>query len=327
MIIKESDISRFLHSRVALAIIAIIAFIATNSAFSSGNITPILDDKGLGLTPINRWLEPGRFSVTVSMLLNIGIALLMIYLNKAFNILRNPTILFAGLFLVLQLPLTTLTGQLYGGTVLCAVILLCAFFLFSTYNSPNPWAIFTISAILSFGTFYQYAFMFFAPIMLIGCVQMRILDLRIILAAIFGFVTPPWILFGFGILNAQNFVFPQFTSIYSQLSSAEALHMLVTIGISAFTCLGAWVANIVKIISYNAQTRAYNGFFAMLSLLSILLMLIDFTNYIIYVPILNCCAALQLGHLFSIYESRRSYIGIIAVFVVYFALYLWGAWI
>ena len=82
----------------------------------------------------------------------------------------------------------------------------------------------------------------------------------------------------------------------------------------------------VKIISYNAQTRAYNGFFAMLSLLSILLMLIDFTNFIIYVPILNCCAALQLGHLFTIYESRRSYIGIIAVFVVYFALYLWGAW-
>lgn len=327
MNINESDITRFLHSRVALVFFAIIAFITTNIAFSNGNITPILDNKSLGLTPINQWVEPGRSSMIVNMLLNFGIAALMIYLNKAFNILRSPTIIFAGLFLILQIPISIITGQLYGGTVICAIILICACYLFSTYNSPNPWAIFTIFSILSFGTFFQYAFMFFAPIMLVGCVQMRILDLRIALAAILGIATPPWILFGFGIISPEEFSFPKFSGIYEQLSSAEIIHILVSIAISVITCIGAWIVNLVKIISYNAQTRAYNGFFAMLSLLSVFLMLIDFTNFIIYVPLLNCCTALQLGHLFTIYESRRSYIGIIAVFAVYLGLYLWGAWI
>ena len=156
---------------------------------------------------------------------------------------------------------------------------------------------------------------------------MRIFNLRIFLAALFGIITPPWILYGLGILNIENFTLPQFNSIYEYLSPYETLHMFMTIGLSVFICIGSWFANIVKIISYNARTRAFNGFFSLLSLASILLILIDFTNYIIYIPLLNCCTALQLGHLFTIYESRRSYLGIIGIFIFYIGLYLWGIWI
>lgn len=325
--IQESDISRFLHSRYALIAFALIAIITTYLASSWGKVTPILDNKGLGLTPINQWFEPGRLSLTINIFLNFLIALLMIYINKTFNVLRNPTILFAGLFLILQIPITDIMGQLYGGTMLCVVMLICTFILFSTYNDQNPYAIFLIFAILSLGTFFQYAFIFYVPVFVLGCMQMRILDLRIAIAAILGLITPPWILFGFGILDVKNIALPQFIGIYEQLSMQEVLQMLITIGLSIFVCIGAWFANIVNIISYNAKTRAYNGVFAILALTSILLIMADYTNYIIYVPMLNCCTALQLGHLFTIYEARRSYIGIISVFVVYLGLYIWGVWI
>lgn len=325
--IGERDISRFLHSRYAFIVFSLIAILTTYLASSWGKVTPILDNKGLGLTPINQWFEPGRLSLTINIFLNFLIALLMIYINKTFNVLRNPTILFAGLFLILQMPITDITGQLYGGTMLCVVMLVCTFILFSTYNDQNPYAIFLIFAILSFGTFFQYAFIFYIPVFVLGCMQMRILDLRIAIAATLGIITPPWILFGFGILDIQNITLPQFIGIYEQLSMLEVLQMLITIGLSIFVCIGAWLANIVNIISYNAKTRAYNGVFAILALTSILLIMADYTNYIIYVPMLNCCTALQLGHLFTIYEARRSYIGIISVFVVYLGLYIWGVWI
>ncbi len=322
--LREEDISNFLYSRYSVILFALIAVLATNFAMNYGEVVPILDNKGLGLPPANNWLEFGETSLTVSVILNFIIAGLMVYLNKTFNVLRNPTVIFAGLFLVLQMPFPDLTGQLYGGTVLCVTVLICAFVLFATYNKPNTQAIFFIFTILSIGIFFQYAFLFFLPVMLIGCMQMRILDLKTSLAATLGLITPPWILFGFGILNADNITLPVFSGIYESLSAAEMWQMLVSIGFSVLVCVGAWFANLVKILSYNAQTRAYNGFFAMLSLASILVMLIDFTNYIIYVPLINCCAALQLGHLFTIYESRRSYLGILGVFAFYLGLYIWG---
>ncbi len=322
--LRESDISDFLYSRYSVFLFALIAIIATNFAMNCGEVIPILDNKGLGLTTANNWIEFGKTSMVFSIIFNLAIAGLLIYLNKMYNVLRNPTVIFAGLFLVLQMPFPDLTGQLYGGTILCITILACAFILFSTYSHHNRQAIFLIFIILSIGTFFQYAFLFYLPVLIIGCMQMRILDLKTAIAATMGLVTPPWILLGFGYITLDSITFPEFSSIFTKLSTGEAWQMLVSIGVSVFVCLGAWAANLVRIISYNAQTRAYNGFFAMVSLVSVFFMLTDFTNYIIYVPLLNCCTAIQLGHLFTIHQSRRSYLGIISIVAVYFCLYLWA---
>ena len=322
--LRESDISDFLYSRYSVIFFALIAIITTNFAMNSGEVIPILDNKGLGLTTANNWIAFGKSSMVFSIILNLAIAGLLIYLNKMYNVLRNPTVIFAGLFLVLQMPFPDLTGQVYGGTILCITILACAFILFSTYSNPNRRAIFLIFTILSIGTFFQDAFLFYLPVMIIGCMQMRILDLKTAIAATMGLVTPPWILLGFGYITLDSIAFPEFSSIFAKLSTGEAWQMLVSIGLSVFVCIGAWAANLVRIISYNAQTRAYNGFFAMVSLVSVLFMLTDFTNYIIYVPLLNCCTAIQLGHLFTIYQSRRSYLGIVTVVTIYFGLYLWA---
>lgn len=322
--LRESDISQFLYSRYSVILYALIAVIATNFAMNHGEVIPILDNKGLGLLPANYWIGFGKESMWINILLNLSIAGLMIYLNKMYNVLRNPTVIFAGIFLILQMPFPDLTGQLYGGTILCVIVLACAFILFSTYNRPDRQAIFLIFTIISIGTFFQYAFLFYLPVMIIGCIQMRILDLKTTIAAIMGLITPPWILLGFGILSFDDISFPEFTSIFENLSTGEVWQMLVSIGLSVIVCISAWLINLVRLISYNAQTRAYNGFFAMVSLVSVLFMATDFTNYIIYVPLLNCCTALQLGHLFTIYQSRRSYIGLLSIFVVYFSLYIWA---
>ena len=180
--LRESDISDFLYSRYSVIFFALIAIITTNFAMNSGEVIPILDNKGLGLTTANNWIAFGKSSMVFSIILNLAIAGLLIYLNKMYNVLRNPTVIFAGLFLVLQMPFPDLTGQVYGGTILCITILACAFILFSTYSNPNRRAIFLIFTILSIGTFFQYAFLFYLPVMIIGCMQMRILDLKTAIA-------------------------------------------------------------------------------------------------------------------------------------------------
>ena len=146
--LRESDISQFLYSRYSVIFYALIAVITTNFAMNHGEVIPILDNKGLGLTTANNWIEFGKSSMWFNIILNLSISGLMIYLNKMYNVLRNPTVIFAGLFLILQMPFPDLTGQLYGGTILCITILACAFILFSTYNTPNRHAIFTIFTIL-----------------------------------------------------------------------------------------------------------------------------------------------------------------------------------
>jgi lipopolysaccharide export LptBFGC system permease protein LptF len=45
---------------------------------------------------------------------------------------------------------------------------------------------------------------------------------------------------------------------------------------------------------------------------------------VIYLPMLNVCAAIQVGHFFVINRRKRSYIGVLCVIALYVALYLWN---
>lgn len=321
----EHDFVRFLHSRFGAMLMMAIAVIGTIVSYCMGNIKHLPGDTGMWLPSANDWIAVGRISLAVNLSLNILIAILLLLLNKWFNILRSPSNLFAGIFLILQMSLPDLMGQFYGGTLLCVVVLFSTIVLYCTYNRPFPrQPIFLIFFLLAVGSMTQYAYVFYLPVFFIGCAQMRILNIKTFLAAGIGILTPVWIMWGFGFITFENLEMPTFVNVFSALDSQETLQMLVSVGLTVMLLFVLGVLNLLKVYNYNSKMRAYNGFISITSIVTVILIIIDYTNLAIYVPLLNCCAAFQIGHFFASNEYRRSYIAILGIIVAYCALYVWS---
>lgn len=319
---RQSDITAFSHTRKASLLMALIAVAATLVAYMRGDVTPIIGNRGLAFLSANEWLDPGATSLWINLALNIGIVILSTTLNKTFNIMRSLTALWGSLFIVMQCALPMFIGQFYGGTLLCLIMIGIIALMFSVYGyTDRRRRIFMIFFLLSAASFIQYAFMFYIPVLLIGLVQMRALNPRSFVAAFIGIVTPPWILIGSGIISISDLRWPEFISTLTVLDRPEMIHTFSTIGVTVLTGIVFLCGNFMKLLSYNARFRAYNGFLTLLMSATILLIFIDYSNLSIYVPLLNFTAAYQIAHFFSNRRSRGSYIPIALIVMLYLLLY------
>jgi hypothetical protein len=302
-----------------------IAIVATIVSYYTGNVVDIPGDTGTWLPSADDWLPAGGTSLVINLVLNVLIAAMLILLNKRFNILRSPSDLFAGLFLILQMSLPSFMGQFYGGTLLCFAVLFVTYKLYMAFNRPYPLQpIFLIFFLLTVGAMSQYAYLFYIPVFMIGCAQMRIFSFKTLLAIGIGIIAPVWILWGFDLISLRDIKLPHFVNVFSAIDSKEMLQLLVTVGVTVMATFVFGILNLVRVFNYNSKTRAYNGFISIMSFVTIILVLADYTNSATYIPLLNCCAAFQLGHYFAINNYQRSYIAILGIIAVYIALYWWS---
>ncbi len=323
----EKALSLFFHKRSGTAVLAVIALVCAYLSFRNGAPMPLDGDKGLLLQSPNLWFVSGAGSFTLSIVSYGLISFLMLSINRSFNVLRSMTMLFCGMFLIMGLGTPDLMVQFYGGTLMCVVMLLCSVMLFSVYGAPDQTRrIFLLFLIVSLTGMCQYAIFFYIPALLLGCAQMRVLGLRAFLAAIFGIVTPPWVLIGLGIVQVDSITAPDFSNYFSSMGMSEMLPAVVAVGFTVLLGIGFTIANLFKILGYNAHTRAQNGFFSLMLLFTVLLIFIDYTEAAVYVPMLYCGTAFQIGHYFTLRRTRRSYIPILLIVVSYIAIYAWDLW-
>ena len=302
-----------------------IAIVATIVSYYTGNVVDIPGDTGTWLPSADDWLPAGGTSLVINLVLNVLIAAMLILLNKRFNILRSSSDLFAGLFLILQMSLPSFMGQFYGGTLLCFAVLFVTYKLYMAFNRPYPLQpIFLIFFLLTVGAMSQYAYLFYIPVFMIGCAQMRIFSFKTLLAIGIGIIAPVWILWGFDLISLRDIKLPHFVNVFSAIDSKEMLQLLVTVGVTVMATFVFGILNLVRVFNYNSKTRAYNGFISIMSFVTIILVLADYTNSATYIPLLNCCAAFQMGHYFAINNYQRSYIAILGIIAVYIALYWWS---
>ena len=315
------------HSRYGAVLFSLLMVSGVIYAFFNANTAIVATDNGFGLPSASQLFTSSQFSLIASLSLNILIVLLMIAINKTFNLLKSLTAAHATVFMVLQLAIPDLSCGLYDGTVMCLVALVCSELLFSTYcDTANTPRVFLIFFIISFCAFFQYAFLMLLPVFFLGCAQMRILKLRTILAAGIGVITPAWLLFGFNIISIENVAMPHIESIFAAVETREAIYFVAGAAVTVFICVVMWMLNLMRVIGFNSQIRAYNGFFATLSFFTIAMMLIDYTNFPVYVPLLNCCTAFQAAHFLAARQSRYGYIWFLGIAMIYITLYLWGIW-
>lgn len=322
---KASALSQYIHSRGFAALLTAIAVTGAVVAYSCGNTIPISGDKGLALPSANHWISSRFLSLAISLGLSLTVAMMTVYINRVYNVLRSMTMLFAGIFFIMQAATPSLMNQLYGGIIACTVLIVCALILFSLYGRPDSTRrVFLMFFLASLTSLCQYTLLFYIPMLLIGCIQMRVLNLRSFLAAMTGCVTPLWIFIGFGIITPADLRCPDFISYFAMMTNREIAPIAATTAVTMIIGTFFTLLNLMKILTYNSRTRAYNGFFSLLLFATILLIIFDFVDLAVYIPLLNCCAAFQVGHFFTLRRGRRSYIGIFAIILIYIALYLWN---
>lgn len=322
--LRARDITLFLHNRYGVAFFMLFAVAAVIYALTAGIVTPLQGDYGLVVTSPNNWLQSGTASTALSIVMNIAVALSAIYLNKQYNTMRSLSMLVASVFMVMQLASPAVLGLFNGSGVLAVGLSLITMLLFSVFSDVSSTRrMFLIFFLLASFSLFEYSFLFYVPIILFGFSQMRIMNFRSFLAAIIGFITPLWILLGFGIITLEDIRFPLFKSFLDAINTPGMWYQLLIIGVTIILGITFLTMNVIKMMSYNSRIRAANGFLTVLMLSTIIFIFIDYNNIYVYISLLNILVAYQIGHYFAIHiQSNRSYIGILSVLVIYLGLFI-----
>lgn len=322
---RERDINKFLNGRHFLIMATVLFVIASVVAnFSAKNL--LLQGSANGTcfhsiygVNISEYLSA---AMEIAGLLVVGVLLSL--LNKYFSFIRDVTYIYAPSFLLLCVTFPYMLTHAYDGMMLSVITLFLAGIVFSTYQSPYPQRrVFLTCVILSTCCMFQYAFVYLIPVIIVGFIQMRAMTMRSAMAMFFGFVTPFWIALGTGIVTLDSFLSPVYSNVWSGIDNADMKYivaLVVTIVVLTIVLIGV---NVLQIINYKMQVRAYNGFFLVLSVCTIIVMAIDYTNVLVYLPMLNVCLAIQIAHLFSTKKYLRRYIPYLLFVASCIGIFVW----
>lgn len=308
-----------------MIIMLIISCIFAGAAYMQDSLAPLGQPVDIGLPAPREWISSSTLSWLVSIVCMMVSGLLIIYINRVFNVMRSLTALMASLFFIMQTALPSVVGSFYGGDLMVLLMLMCVVFMFSSYSDPTSQrSIYLIFFIITLFSFTDLSAILYLPVLLLGFIQMRIFNLRTLLAAAMGFITPPWILFGFGIVTPDQLTWPDLTLTPSSFPAHETIQAGVAAGYTLVLGVGFTIANLLKILSYNARIRAFNGLLTLLLFATGVFAIINFSNFTFYIPLLNCLTAYQIAHFFTYRRSRRSYIPIILIMLSYIGIYFWA---
>lgn len=306
---KGSYIVDYFNNRgffgLSLLVLVILAVIA------SGNFE--VPQRGYGtLHNISTWISSNDTSCFVAVLCNIVIGVLLITLNIMYRYIKTYNcFVFAAVFVLLQGVNPFLSTRFFAGTALCLVVVVSLLFLFDLYGKQQlaSQGVFLVMALLSFFSIYHYVFLLLVPLFIVGFAYMRAINLRTVLAIIFGLVTPYWIALGTGLESITSFQAPELSLVWSEAPTfaGKSWAVSVAIAITALTVL-LTVGNFKTMLNYSVHVRAYNNFFVALSVFVLLLMIVDYNDFLFYMPLMNLCFAIQFGHWYVVtrHETRQA---------------------
>ena len=296
------------------------------SVIASGDVE--VPQRGYGtLHNIGTWISSSDTSCFVAVLCNVVIGVLLVTLNIMYRYIKTYNcFVFAAVFVLLQGMNPFLSTRFFAGTVMCLVVVVALFFLFELYGKQQlaSQGVFLVMALLSFFSIYHYAFLLLVPLFVVGCAYMRAINVRTVLAIVFGLATPYWIALGTGLKSISSFQPPELSLVWASIPAFAGKSWAVSIAIAttALTVL-LTVANFKTMLNYSVHVRAYNNFFVALSVFVLLLMIVDYNDFLLYMPLMNMCFAIQYGHWYVItrHETRQAVtlwlmVAILTVYIV-----------
>lgn len=316
-------LTRTVHTRGFALSVALCTAVALAVYFFDGHTMPVAGDSGPALPSANEWFHSPVLSFAASLCAG-GITLLfMTLLNKIYNVLRSMTSLYMAFFVLMQAAVPDLATQFFTGSMLAVVVPGAMMLLFRCYrNTEAPRTIFLIFALLSALAATQYCYLLYMVAFLAGCWQMEIFTRRVVSAAFTGILTPWILLAGFGVIDLTQLNTPELVSIFDENDFNNTLLLILSLALTVLIAMLAYVLNVLKTIAYNARARAYNGVFVIMAVATVAGMCIDYHNVVVYVPMLNFCAAMEAAHYFSTHRGDRSFVAIFTVIAAYAAFFI-----
>lgn len=300
---REESVNEFINSRYCLLTMAVVAI----------GMSYFFNLAGIGAPTVSKGLLPVRLAVGTYWIFNVlmvfAVALVMRVLDKNFVFVREYTVIYAAYFV-----LAAMSGPDYSvgwpvAAVANAVLLLCVLILFGGYQQrERRQFLFLVAFILSLCSMFDYVFILYVPAFVVGFMQMKLFSFKGFVAILLGMAVPYWIVLGIGAFSLADLEFPVLKiskELYFQELRPHDLYRLALVLVVG-TVLG--VANMFKLISYRLQLRSYNGFFTVIAVYTLLLLLVDIRNFGTYLMTLNVCASYQVAHFFTIYKMQRGYV-------------------
>lgn len=325
MKINKIQLANALHSRWLSILMAVVMLAGAWLMFHTHRILYIIGDRGLLFPSANLWIGPGEFGMWADCVLTLVGALLMVTLNNTYNMLRSASHLAITLFLVMSLSIPNILCQFDTGPVMVVVLLTCMLLMFHTYGNRSATGnVYLVFLILSTCSMTQYCYVVYIPVFILSLGQMRILCMRTVIATLLGLATPWWVVFGLGISTPSNFHITGYIPVYSSFSEMEILHVFAIIAFTSLLLIAGWMANFMKMISYNSHMRAYMGTLSVMGLVTLFAVCIDYESVSVYAPVLFMVTSFQLCHTFSNHQrANKSSIPLIILISIYLLLYLW----
>lgn len=289
-----------------------------------GNPYPKSGVLGICLPSPNHWVLsiPLSASINLALILLCGIA--MQFLNKKYGFIKSTDTVAAVTFFIFCGSNTWIDGLLNSSVMICAINLIALFMIFHEYRSQKSMqTLFIIATLLSIGSMFQYALVFFIPAYILIAMMLKTLNLKSFSAFILGIAAPYWIGIGLGLLPLDSFQFPIFSNIFDDAESRSVLLMgLLNLGLTALLGISLTLYNAVKIYAGNTRRRVMNNATLIVGFTSIVCMLFDIYNIHSYIVTLYMAVAFQVANFFDLHNIRRPSFWFITLLVLYIASFL-----
>lgn len=256
-------------------------------------------------------------------LIQMAIALLLLFLTQTFIVIRQRTLLPAFFYL---LTVGTTPAHFYDlrGSVCALIIVVCLFLLFSTYQDKNvQGTAFNFSVLLTLGSLYWLPMLLFFPLFWYGLYHFRSLNWRTFFAGLMGFPVVYLFLLTWSVHTGDWDFFidrlPDFKVLYPihfpDFSPQEWLKLVFII----FLCILAGFRIFMSGISEKIRTMAmlsYLYVFAVVVCLFLFLQLAGKTEWalIVYVPI-----SFLLAHYFTL-STQKSAGWLLFIVILFFLI-------
>lgn len=280
---------------------------------------------GLLAPGAGQWLAPTLLNRLLNALLVLVGGVLLLRINNRFSLIQKHTLLPFIFFLLFELvsPSLTLLGD---GNVTAVVLLLLFTLLFHSYQSEKAQPAFLIMLTLALCTLFCTRTVYYIPLFLIGFAQMRYLSVKSLLGALVGLVTPFWIGIGLDWIAPSQLtrLLPDFDLVIPQTIPYDNPQLWAVV-LTALLGLFSGTTMLYTTFNEKRQIRAYNGFVNLSSVYAALLLILDYRNYTLYLPVLNAAVAMQAAIFFTNNGGRKpAVISFYLVLILYIALFTWN---
>ena len=322
---NHAALTKSLHNRATLAASCVTAVLCMAIYFLHRGFPVAVESFGLVRSWSGAWYANPYVGIGAEAALIVLIMLLMAYLNKAYNLLRKMSMLHCSLFIIMEAATPTLLLTLNSGAALCLSVLLCLAILLHAHIHAitDTRRIFLVFFLLSGGMAVQYAYMVYIPVFILACIQLKLFSLRALSAIFLGIISPWIMMVGLGAVTPDDLQMPAFALEMPQWTHPRTVLFLATVALTLALAVLALLQNLIKIISYNSQSRAMQSVITTITIVTASALVIDFRNIFAYLTMLNCIAAFQLTHMFvAIHNFAKSYLMVLIIMLVFVGLYI-----